>query len=56
MDFGSVLLIIWISIFAIFLIINAIFWLMVPFWIRNMKNSLKNIEKYITAKYEIVEQ
>ena len=30
-----------------FVIISGFLWILVPFWIINIKNTLKNIEKYL---------
>ena len=30
-----------------FVIISGFLWFLVPFWIINIKNTLKNIEKYL---------
>lgn len=34
----------------IFIIISCLMWFLVPFWIKDIKNSLKNIEKFLSNK------
>lgn len=33
----------------LFLIISGLMWIMVPFWILSIKNSVKNIELYMSC-------